>query len=144
MLANSTVVNVTEQTQPDLYFALRGGMNNFGIVTHFTMRAFPQGQMFAGSRSFAIDQREAVVSEAHKLTTEWASDTNMSFSYGFAYRQASDDYAFSFTEAYSEPLEDPVPFQVLNNLPYVSSTLRIDWMSNFALEGAKGRPPGSR
>jgi hypothetical protein len=119
-------------------------MNNFGIVTHFTMRAFPQGQMFAGSRSFAIDQRDAVISEAHKLTTEWAFDTNMSFSYGFAYRQASDDYAFSFTEAYSEPIQNPAPFKALNSLPYQSSTLRIDWMSNFALEGAKGRPPGSR
>lgn len=135
---------MTENTHPDLYFALRGGMNNFGIVTHFTMRAFPQGKMFAGSRSFAVVQGQTLVSEAYKLTTEWASDTNMSFSYGFAYRQASDEYAYSFTEAYSEPIEDPAPFRALNNLPFQSSTLRIDWMSNFALEGAKGRPPGSR
>lgn len=135
---------MNERTQPDLYFALRGGMNNFGIVTHFTMRAFTQGPMFGGSRSFALEQREAVVAEASRLTTEWASDTNMSFSYGFAYRQASDEYAFSVTEAYSEPVTDPAPFQALNSLPYESSTLRVDWMSNFSLEGARGRPPGSR
>lgn len=68
----------------------------------------------------------------------------MSFSYGFAYRQASDKYTLSVTEAYSEPLTEPIPFQAFNDLPYESSTLRIDWMSNFALEGAKARPSGSR
>lgn len=64
------MVNVNEQTQPDLYFALRGGMNNFGIVTHFTMRAFPQGVIFGGSRSFSFEQRGAAVAEAFQLTTK--------------------------------------------------------------------------
>lgn len=119
-------------------------MNNFGVVTHFTMRAFPQGQMFSGSRSFGIDQRDAVVEQAYQLTTNWSNDTNMSFSYGFAYNQTSDTFALSFTEAYSEPESDPLPFQKLNSLPYTSSTLRVDWMSNFSLEGQANTPSGYR
>lgn len=119
-------------------------MNNFGVVSHFTMKTYDQGQMFSGSRSFSVSQRDAVVSEAYKLTTEWKNDTNMAFSYGFAYNQASDRFTLSVTEAYTEPITNPPPFTVLNQLNYTSSTLRVDWMSNFSIEGAAARPPGSR
>jgi hypothetical protein len=39
-LANSTVVKVTQASSPDLFFALRGGGNNFGIVTSVTLEIF--------------------------------------------------------------------------------------------------------
>jgi hypothetical protein len=39
-LANSTVVTVTQASSPDLFFALRGGGNNFGIVTSVTLEVF--------------------------------------------------------------------------------------------------------
>ncbi|TFK34307.1 FAD-binding domain-containing protein [Crucibulum laeve] len=42
------VVEVTQESEPDLFFAIKGGGNNFGIVTRFTMRAFPQGQVWGG------------------------------------------------------------------------------------------------
>lgn len=39
-MANSTVVKVTQASSPDLFFALRGGGNNFGIVTSVTLEIF--------------------------------------------------------------------------------------------------------
>jgi hypothetical protein len=137
-------VNVNDDSNPDLYFALRGGMNNFGIVTRFTMRTFPQGEMYSGARIFSFDQRHALASEAYRLTTEWKNDTNMAFSYGFAFNQKSGQYTLSVTEAYVEPTWHPEPFNILNRLPYVSSTLRVDWMSNFSSEVSQARPPGGR
>ncbi|CAF4004686.1 unnamed protein product [Adineta steineri] len=51
---NGTIVNVNNQTYPDLYFGLKGGLNNFGIVTNFKMRAFPQGQVYGGLLLYTV------------------------------------------------------------------------------------------
>ncbi|KDR82204.1 hypothetical protein GALMADRAFT_276752 [Galerina marginata CBS 339.88] len=36
------ILNVTSSSHSDLFFGLQGGLNNFGIVTKFTLSAFPQ------------------------------------------------------------------------------------------------------
>ncbi|KAG5351541.1 hypothetical protein C0989_006049 [Termitomyces sp. Mn162] len=48
---NGDIVNVTEASDPNLFFGLKGGMNNFGIVTRFTLKTFPQGQVWVGISS---------------------------------------------------------------------------------------------
>lgn len=45
---NGQIVTVTEKSRPDLFFGLKGGLNNFGIVTEFTMKAFPQTAVWGG------------------------------------------------------------------------------------------------
>ncbi|KAG6908410.1 hypothetical protein DXG01_004771 [Tephrocybe rancida] len=45
---NGDIVAVTATSDPDLFFGLKGGMNNFGIVTRFTLKTFPQGQVWGG------------------------------------------------------------------------------------------------
>ncbi|KAG6844187.1 hypothetical protein H0H87_009088 [Tephrocybe sp. NHM501043] len=42
------IVTVTQETDPGLFFGLKGGMNNFGIVTRFTFKTFPQGKVWGG------------------------------------------------------------------------------------------------
>ncbi|KAG5637113.1 hypothetical protein H0H81_005751 [Sphagnurus paluster] len=43
---NGVIVNVTEASDPDLFFGLKGGGNNFGIVTRFTLKTYPQAQVW--------------------------------------------------------------------------------------------------
>jgi FAD/FMN-containing dehydrogenase len=43
VLPNGTLVDVTQTSQPDLYFGLRGGLSNFGVVTGVTVKAWPTG-----------------------------------------------------------------------------------------------------
>ncbi|KAH9972562.1 hypothetical protein BGW80DRAFT_359207 [Lactifluus volemus] len=45
VLPNGTITNVTSKNE-ELWFALRGGGNNFGIVTTFTYKTIPQGQIW--------------------------------------------------------------------------------------------------
>jgi hypothetical protein len=45
---------------PILYFALRGGGNNFGIVTRFDLVTFPQGDLWVGSETFLYSNDTAV------------------------------------------------------------------------------------
>ena len=142
VLPNATVRTVGDQTHPDLYFALRGGMNNFGIVTHFTMRAVPQGQMYGGSRIYSVDKRENILEQAYQLTTTWKNDTAMAFYYRFDYDQEADDFIIAMDQEYAHPISDPAPFREVNEIPFESSTLRIDWKSNFSVEGIS--PSGGR
>ncbi|KAG9080807.1 hypothetical protein FRC06_006138 [Ceratobasidium sp. 370] len=56
VLPNGTITTTTESTNPDLFFGLKGGFNNFGIVTKFTLLAYPQTQVWGGVRTFSWDQ----------------------------------------------------------------------------------------
>ncbi|KAH8982075.1 FAD-binding domain-containing protein [Lactarius akahatsu] len=59
VLPNGTVATVTEANH-DLWFALRGGGNNFGIVTKFTFKSFPQGNVWGGAIQYTPGQLDAV------------------------------------------------------------------------------------
>lgn len=48
VLPNGTVATVTDTVNPDLFFALKGGFNNFGIVTQFTLKTYTQGPVWGG------------------------------------------------------------------------------------------------
>lgn len=39
VLANATILNVSQTSHPDLWKALKGGINNYGIVTAYTLKA---------------------------------------------------------------------------------------------------------
>ncbi|KAF2023418.1 FAD-binding domain-containing protein [Setomelanomma holmii] len=48
VLADGSIVKASEASNPDLWRALKGGSNNFGIVTRFTARSFPAGDIWSG------------------------------------------------------------------------------------------------
>lgn len=48
VLADGSIINANDKSHPDLAIALRGGGNNFGIVTKFTARTFPQSKVWFG------------------------------------------------------------------------------------------------
>lgn len=45
-MPSGILVDVTEKSHPDLFKALKGGSNNFGIVTAFEFTAFEQGDFW--------------------------------------------------------------------------------------------------
>ncbi|HEY3218794.1 MAG TPA: FAD-binding oxidoreductase [Candidatus Limnocylindria bacterium] len=46
--ADGQVRRVDDKTEPDLFWAIRGGGGNFGVVTRFQFRAAPLGECFGG------------------------------------------------------------------------------------------------
>lgn len=52
VLANSTIVEANANQHSDLFWALRGGSNNFGIVTRFELLTYPVKEVYGGSTFF--------------------------------------------------------------------------------------------
>ncbi|KAH6645340.1 hypothetical protein BKA67DRAFT_664428 [Truncatella angustata] len=117
VLPNATSVTVSECSHPELYYALRGGGNNFGIVTSFNVSVFPQGPLYAGSRTFADDQTSRFLEEAEKIfTIEDFEDTNIGLEYRYTF-SARNGWTMSSTQRYAEPVMNPPVFDALNSIP---------------------------
>jgi len=62
VLADGSVVRASEHEHPDLFWGIRGGGGNFGIVTEFEFRLHPLGPIvLAGLTMFPIDRAPGVL-----------------------------------------------------------------------------------
>ena len=61
VLADGTLVHASEEENADLFWALRGGGGNFGVVTSFEYKLHPVKNVMAGPMFWPIDQLETVL-----------------------------------------------------------------------------------
>jgi hypothetical protein len=62
VLADGTITTASSTSHPELWRALKGGSNNFGIVTRFTARSFPSANIWSGFLYLPSFQYSAVLS----------------------------------------------------------------------------------
>ena len=69
--ADGERVRASESESPDLFWALRGGGGNFGIVTSFEFRLHPLGpEVLSGLVVHSLDQAEMLLREFRRLAAE--------------------------------------------------------------------------
>jgi FAD/FMN-containing dehydrogenase len=61
VLADGSIVRASASEHPDLFWALRGGGGNFGVVTSFLFRMQPVSMVVAGPTFWSIDDAAAVL-----------------------------------------------------------------------------------
>ena len=71
--ADGQVLQVGEDTHPDLFWALRGGGGNFGVVTSFTYRLHPVTEVFGGLLGYTMDRATEVL-RAYREVSAGAPD----------------------------------------------------------------------
>ncbi|KAK5626031.1 hypothetical protein RRF57_001747 [Xylaria bambusicola] len=64
VLANGTIINANEVENADLWQALKGGGNNFGIVTQFDMEAVQAPPLFSDTRFLSQNYSYAMIDAA--------------------------------------------------------------------------------
>ncbi|KAJ0121096.1 FAD binding domain-containing protein [Diaporthe amygdali] len=134
VLPNSTIVNVSEQVHPDLYFALRGGGNNFGIITNFRARVVPQGQRLGGGKTYSANYTDQLIDQGYQLATTLSNDLDMAFHNRYFYTQSEDSFSWSFFQEYNQPVLNPSVFDGLNQIPSLTDQVRIDHASVLSLD----------
>jgi FAD/FMN-containing dehydrogenase len=114
--AAGEIVRASEEDNAELFWALRGGGGNFGVVTDFTFRLHPVGQLRAGQLVYELEQAPEVLAKWRDLA-EAAPDDLASF--GFVARSsvseaqgaivAVTDFGGHGDEAIGALLSDPQP-----------------------------------
>ena len=61
VLADGTVVQASAKENPELFWAIRGGGGNFGIVTSFVFAAHPTTDVFYGKIAFPASEAASVL-----------------------------------------------------------------------------------
>ncbi len=76
--AEGQVVRASEHEHPDLFWALRGGGGNFGVVTRFTYRLHPVGPMMYGGAVIHPGERAGdVLRFMRELSTEVSDEVSL-------------------------------------------------------------------
>jgi FAD/FMN-containing dehydrogenase len=69
--ADGRQLRASAEDHPDLFWALRGGGGNFGVVTSFEFRLHPAGpDVLAGTLLYDIDTARTVLPRAYRLACE--------------------------------------------------------------------------
>jgi FAD/FMN-containing dehydrogenase len=74
-------VTASETEHPDLFWALRGGGGNFGVVTSFLFRLHPVSTVVAGPTLWPLDQAEDVMRWYREFITNAPEELNGWFAF---------------------------------------------------------------
>ena len=141
VLASGAVVTASDDTDPDLYWALRGGGGNFGVVTSFEYHTHPLAsvlggpvlhplaaapQLFSFYRDFAADLPDELSTQAVFLHAPDGSGTKLC---GIAVCHAGDDT--DRAEADVRPLRQfgSPAADMIQRMPYPVMNTGVDWLS---------------
>jgi hypothetical protein len=129
-------VIASEFQQPDLYWALRGaGGGNFGVITSFIVRTFPQGPISAISRTWNETYTEQAIDEIYDLHTTHDNDTNKGLDVYYGYSQTSDSFTLAGTFRYFNLVERPPVFESISRIPTIATTQRFASIGRLAGPG---------
>jgi FAD/FMN-containing dehydrogenase len=81
VLADGSFVTASETENPDLFWALRGGGGNFGVVTSFLYRLQPVDTVVAGPTLWPLEQAEEAMRWYREFTTQTPNELNGYFAF---------------------------------------------------------------
>jgi FAD/FMN-containing dehydrogenase len=147
VLASGEVVTASEESDRDLFWALRGGGGNFGVVTSFEYRTHPLAsvlggpvlhpltaapQLFATYRNFAADLPDELSTQAVFLHAPDGSGMKLC---GIAVCHAGDDIEQAEADVlplrrFGSPAAD-----MIRRMPYPAMNTGVDWLSPAGVLG---------
>jgi FAD/FMN-containing dehydrogenase len=81
VLADGRLVTASAEENQDLYWAVRGGGGNFGVVTSFLFRLHPVKMVSAGPTFWPVDQTPQVMKAYREFITQAPEDVSGFFAF---------------------------------------------------------------
>ncbi|KAL2870596.1 FAD-binding oxidoreductase [Aspergillus lucknowensis] len=133
VLADGSVAQANKDSHPDLFWALKGGSSNFGLVTRFDVQTIPSKKVWAGSYTVS----EEYVNDFLKAIATFAADisdpkTHIVPALVPSPEVATMASAILFYDSDEEAF--PEAFKPFTDIPAVASTLDFKTVSEFAAE----------
>lgn len=147
--ASGKVINASESLNSDLFWALRGGGNNFGVVTRFDAYVYPQGLMWGGDRIHLAAQNASLIQAMVEFGVNGSvADPKAALILSFAYVQAESLFVADVALEYASPLPNgthPAVFDNFFDIPgAIEDTTTTQSLSNITLEFNAKNPSGLR
>lgn len=131
VLANGTIIDANARQHTDLVRALRGGSNNFGIVTRFDLRTFSQGSLWGGDVFYDIVTAPQLLRAFVDFGANPNYDEYAALYQWFSLRAGA--FSVRQTQMYAKAVANPTVFEPFTAIqPRLSNTLRIDKLTYFS------------
>lgn len=82
--ADGSFITASRDEHPDLFWALRGGGGNFGVVTSFEFRLHPVDLVMAGPIFFSLDKAEELMRLYREIIKDAPRELGLFFGYHIA------------------------------------------------------------
>ncbi|KAJ6578865.1 hypothetical protein DFH09DRAFT_1449184 [Mycena vulgaris] len=123
--ADGTICVATPHSHPDLYWAIKYGSTNFGIVTRFDMTTFPLDKIWGGAFFYNISYAFPLLDSLVNFTAKLADDPKGMSAFGFLWNADIQDYLVWAPSVYLQPVAFPPLFSDLEKFEPLSSTMRM-------------------
>ncbi|KAF2106971.1 hypothetical protein BDV96DRAFT_558550 [Lophiotrema nucula] len=141
VLASGDVVEVSASTNPDLFAALKGGSNNFGIVTKLQMKTFDLERMWGGGTVTDTAAWPSLVEDFYNFSS--APDQNGTLILARVHTPMISGVVANVYSSNSVNVS-PVLKKMAAVRPQFMSTIREDTLYEFSKEQADVNPAGAR
>ncbi|KAF2493614.1 FAD binding domain protein [Lophium mytilinum] len=139
--AAGSILQVNRESYPDLYWALRGGGSNFGIVTRFDLETFPQGPIWGGSRLYnATTYGSALI----KAFVGFGNNPDEHAATWLSFAKFQGAMIMSILLMHSTPVPDPPIFGAYKAIPSLTDTTKIRTLADLTVEVNSSNPKGLR
>ncbi|KAJ0159732.1 Bifunctional solanapyrone synthase [Colletotrichum tanaceti] len=134
VLADGTVVQANQASNPDLYKALKGGSSNFGIVTRFDMEALPADDLYTGIHLMTKDNSDRVVDAVVDFTNRDRSAADDAMVVVYTHNSAmGDDILIAASRVNTRGNSNTTAFAKINSIPAINSEMTHRSMADLAL-----------
>lgn len=128
-------MNANATARTDLWRALKGGSNNFGIITRVDLQTFPQGGLWGGSLTQSINNSDAIFEAFANIASAPQYDPYASIVTSISVNTTSLQWGISHLATYTKPEADPPVFKELLAIkPQLGNTLTYTNLSTLTNE----------
>ncbi|KAI3335891.1 FAD-binding domain-containing protein [Ustulina deusta] len=143
VLANGTIINANATSNARIFRALKGGQNNFGIVTRFDIMTYPQPEYWGGAIEYP-DSADAAQLSAFTAFKEGPYDPFAEIEQTYVYLGSQKTFSSTNNLFYTKPgVNESNLHQFTDIQPQIANTIRISQASDFAMELEEFQPTDS-
>ncbi|KAI0835840.1 putative FAD-binding oxidoreductase [Hypoxylon sp. FL0890] len=129
--ATGTVINANATSNPDLFWALKGGANNFGIVSKFTLKTYDIHDVWGGVRVYSLDALPQLFDAMYQYQSVANKDPYANIMLQAFPTNASIGAILNIV--YLKPEEEPEAFAPFRNITALADETKLQTLTELML-----------